>query len=213
VLAAHAEPSVLPTIHRNRLTRAIYSILGQLHSLLPRGISDEHETYADLMQVCRSAAEVIVADPLERDSLLNEFAKAAEAFNATSVEKLLRATEVTSEDIEQELEEGKVNILTMHKAKGLTAEAVIVVAAEDEYIPGRAVGDDIDDERRLLYVSLTRAKHHLFVTYCDRRTGRQRHTGRDGGRTARSLTRFLRDGPLTPHDGQTFINNLANEPT
>jgi len=39
----------------------------------------------------------------------------------------------------------------MHKAKGLTAEAVIIVAAEDEYLPGRARREeDIGDERRLL---------------------------------------------------------------
>lgn len=140
-----------------------------------------------------------------------ELERAAEAVEATCIEELVRATEVVSEDIEQELEEGKVNILTMHRAKGLTAEAVIVAAAEDQYIPGRAQGDAIDDERRLLYVSLTRAKHYIFVTYCDRRTGPQRHTGRDSGRVARSLSQFLVDCPHSPEDGRAFINRLAEE--
>ena len=119
--------------------------------------------------------------------------------------------EVENDDIEQELEEGKINILTMHRAKGLTAEAVIVAAAEDQYIPGRAEGDGVDDERRLLYVSLTRAKHHLFVTYCDKRTGQQRHTGSNSGTVFRSLSRFLGDCSHTPKDGRKFIGRLLTE--
>ena len=102
-------------------------------------------------------------------------------------------------------------LLTMHRAKGLTAEAVIVAATEDQYIPGRAQGDEVDDERRLLYVSLTRAKHHLFITYCDRRTGQQIHTGRDSGNTSRSLSQFLADCPHTPQDGREFIDRVARE--
>ena len=127
----------------------------------------------------------------------------------SSIEELVRAIEVSRQDIEQEVEEGTVNILTMHKAKGLTAEAVIIVAAEDEYLPGRAEGDAIGDERRLLYVSLTRAMHHLFITYCTNRTGQQRHTGRTSGRTARTLTRFLQDAPVGPHPGNPFVQQLG----
>ena len=57
-------------------------------------------------------------------------------------------------------------IMTMHQAKGLSADAVFVVAAEDEYIPGRAAGDALGDEGRLLYVSATRARHYLYFTHC-----------------------------------------------
>jgi DNA helicase-2/ATP-dependent DNA helicase PcrA len=99
----------------------------------------------------------------------------------------------------------------MHKAKGLTAKAVIVAAAEDQNIPGRAQGEEVDDERHLLYVSLTRAKHHLFVTYCDRRTGSQRYTGRDSGKVTRSLSRFLIDSHHRPVYGQAFITSLFEE--
>jgi superfamily I DNA/RNA helicase len=125
-----------------------------------------------------------------------------------SLNELLRAIESSAENIEQELDPGRVNILTMHKAKGLTAEAVIIVAAEDEYLPGRAAGDDMDDERRLLYVSLTRAKHHLYLTYCNERTGRQQHTGRTVGNTRRHLTRFLQDAPLRPQRGVDYVHRL-----
>ena len=88
--------------------------------------------------------------------------------------------------------------MTMHQAKGLTAKAVIVAAAEEEYIPGRAQGRFTEDERRLLYVSLTRACHYLFVTYTSERTGQQRYTGKfsETGETARHLTTFLSGGPI-----------------
>jgi DNA helicase-2/ATP-dependent DNA helicase PcrA len=112
------------------------------------------------------------------------------------------------EDEEQELDSESVNIMTMHKAKGLTADAVIIIAAEDEYIPGRQIGEREGDERRLLYVSLSRARHFLAVTYCERRTGQQKHTGRTSGQLRRTLTRFLRDAPIIPINGADFMGQL-----
>jgi DNA helicase-2/ATP-dependent DNA helicase PcrA len=97
----------------------------------------------------------------------------------------------------------------MHQAKGLTADATIVLAAEDEYIPGRAAGGAIDDERRLLYVSLTRARHYLFMTHCRRRTGPQRHSGSTSGKEDRNLTRFLRGGPIESRDGREYVQHLT----
>ncbi len=209
VLAAHDDTSILPSNHRYRLSTAIQSVLDQLDNLFPSDAQEEYESCDDLMNVVSAAAEVLIEDSDERESVLLEFERSAHVAKTTSIEELVRATEVASEAIEQELEEGKVNILTMHRAKGLTAKAVIVAACEDQYIPGRAQGDDVDDERRLLYVSLTRAMHHLFVTYCDKRTGQQQHTGRDKGKVRRSLTQFLRDCSHTPRDGTDFISRLA----
>jgi superfamily I DNA/RNA helicase len=125
-----------------------------------------------------------------------------------SLEQLVRALEVSNESVEQEIVKGRVNILTMHRAKGLTAKAVVVLAAEDEYLPGRAQGDQVGDERRLLYVSLTRAKHHLYITFCQRRTGRQRHTGRTSGKLPRTLTQFLQGAPVTPVSGVDYVRRL-----
>jgi superfamily I DNA/RNA helicase len=98
--------------------------------------------------------------------------------------------------IEQETIPDAVNILTMHQAKGLTFDVCFIVGAEDEFIPGRNDGEFIGDERRLLYVSMTRAKHQLCITYCVKRTGRQKYAGRvpQGGQERRRLTRFLADG-------------------
>ncbi|GAH71670.1 unnamed protein product, partial [marine sediment metagenome] len=110
-------------------------------------------------------------------------------------------------DQEQEIDPEKINILTMHRAKGLTADMVFLIGAEDEYIPGRQVGAEEWDARRLLYVSLTRAKHTLIVTQCQRRTGRQAYTGSGTGQR-RQLSRFLRDYSIGAEYGIDYLNSL-----
>jgi len=57
---------------------------------------------------------------------------------------------------------------TVHSAKGREWDAVFVIWAVDGWFPlSRALGeeDELEEERRLLYVALTRARNHLFVTY------------------------------------------------
>ncbi|HWZ61359.1 MAG TPA: ATP-dependent helicase [Gemmatimonadaceae bacterium] len=57
---------------------------------------------------------------------------------------------------------------TVHSAKGKEWDAVFVIWAVDGWFPSaRALNDDAetDEERRLMYVALTRARHHLAVTY------------------------------------------------
>ncbi len=207
MLAANADRSILPTTHRKRLSRAIVQVLDQLKEINP---SDEpYESPGELIHLVESAAVRVILDDDDRDLVVSSLRLNANSLEEFSLQELLRTLGTVGESTEQEIEDGKVNILTMHRAKGLSADAVIVAASEDQYIPGRAVGGDIDDERRLLFVSLTRARHHLFVTYCDKRTGRQMHTGRDGGRAYRSLSRFLANGPHSPKDGLAFAREYA----
>lgn len=107
----------------------------------------------------------------------------------------LRTLSTASEIIEQDVEGDGVNLLTMHQAKGLTYDVCFIVGIEDEYLPGRYAEANIDDERRLLYVSMTRARHKLYMTYCVKRINGQRHTGSNSGVENRQLTRFLKDIP------------------
>ncbi len=125
-----------------------------------------------------------------------------------SLDSLLNILTTPPQEVGQVKVTGNINIMTMHQAKGLDADAVFVAVAEDEYIPGRAVGEAIDDERRLLYVSLTRAHSFLYTTYCIQRTGAQRHSGRTSGNTARHLTQFLSGGPLVSQEGREYLSQI-----
>ena len=84
-----------------------------------------------------------------------------------------------------------VVMMTMHSAKGLEFANVFLVGFEDGLFPGtRAIGDreEMEEERRLCYVAITRAKEHLTITHA-----RQRMLY---GRTAAALpSRFLKGIP------------------
>lgn len=96
-----------------------------------------------------------------------------------------------------------LRIMTMHKAKGLSAKVVFVIGCEEEYMPGKG---SIEEERRLLYVSVTRARNSLFLTYCNDRVGFQSFRGFLKQPTSkRNLTRFLSDIPsLKSEEGIKF---------
>ncbi|MDR0838077.1 MAG: UvrD-helicase domain-containing protein [Oscillospiraceae bacterium] len=82
-----------------------------------------------------------------------------------------------------------VAIMTMHSAKGLEFDTVFVVGAEDGIFPGiRSIGEpeEMEEERRLCYVAMTRAKRRLFFV-----CARQRMLF---GKTARNkLSRFVEE--------------------
>jgi DNA helicase-2/ATP-dependent DNA helicase PcrA len=153
-----------------------------------------------------SLAENIIPDLEKRKEIVDFLIKLISETEATTLKELFIGLSSLNQTIEQELALDEINIMTMHKAKGLTSKAVIIVACEDEYIPGKQEGEAQEgDERRLLYVSLSRARHFLAITYCENRTGSQAHTGRTAGESARNLTRFLRDAPVSPLDGNRYI--------
>lgn len=150
-----------------------------------------------------------IHDEQLRDEIVNLFQNIIQQTESASLDWILRSINVSLRDNEQDQSEtNSVSIMTMHQAKGLTADAVFIAACEDEYIPGR---QQIDDERRLLYVSLTRARHYLFATYSTMRTGIQKHSGRTSGNSRRTLTRLLRGGPIHPENGTEHINDVINQ--
>lgn len=62
----------------------------------------------------------------------------------------------------------KVNVMTFHSAKGLEFEATFLVALEDHIIPHEK-NFQIEEERRLIYVAITRAKKHLTLSMAHQR--------------------------------------------
>lgn len=64
----------------------------------------------------------------------------------------------------------RVNFMTMHASKGLEFERVIIAGISDRIIPDR--GSDIEEERRLFYVAMTRAKDELHLIYYKNSNGK-----------------------------------------
>jgi DNA helicase-2/ATP-dependent DNA helicase PcrA len=77
-------------------------------------------------------------------------------------------------DMDEDDSEGdnKVTLMTVHAAKGLEFETVFVVGLEEDLFPSSMSIESsraIEEERRLFYVAMTRAKKHLFLTFARRR--------------------------------------------
>ncbi len=85
---------------------------------------------------------------------------------------------------------GGVNLLTYHRAKGLEWDAVALPVLEEGSLPIRHAFEDeaaLAEERRLLYVGLTRARIHLALSWAEHRAGA------GGKEVRRKESRFVRD--------------------
>jgi DNA helicase II / ATP-dependent DNA helicase PcrA len=106
---------------------------------------------------------------------LEELVGVAREYDATaeepSVEEFLQQLALFSEQDALRDEQGIVKLMTLHNAKGLEFPVVFVIGCEDGVFPhSRAIeAGDLEEERRLCYVGVTRAKRELYLTYARRR--------------------------------------------
>ena len=79
---------------------------------------------------------------------------------------------MTDQDNETDEDMEKVTLMTVHAAKGLEFDAVFIVGLEENLFPSDMSGDDerqIEEERRLFYVAMTRARKHLTLLFATTR--------------------------------------------
>lgn len=126
---------------------------------------------------------------------LEEFLTVAMEFEEESADnslgEFLEGLTLSSDIDSMEDEEDSVTLMTLHSAKGLEFPVVFLVGMEEGIFPGhQSIGEpkELEEERRLCYVGITRAKQYLFLTCAKQRTI-------FGSTTFNSPSRFLQEIP------------------
>ena len=172
-----------------------------------------------LTELCRAVAEdsgylrALEASGTAEDAAkaenLMEFVSLAQRFEKTqedsSLGRFLEHISLIS-DIDQAQDlDSKVSLMTLHSAKGLEFPLVFMVGMEEGVFPHqRSMGDEheLEEERRLCYVGITRAQHMLYLSHAYRRTV-------FGTPQAMMPSRFLGDLPDELVDRQIELSNLT----
>lgn len=133
--------------------------------------------------------DILDGSPEAEDHESNLGALISDARNFASLEDFLSEAALMS-SADESSDGQKVTLMTMHAAKGLEFPAVFMVGMEEGVFPHSRVfesGDhDLEEERRLCYVGMTRAREELYLTYANART-------LFGQRTYAQPSRFLAD--------------------
>jgi len=176
-----------------------------------RRFLDLMDQWAGLQQTATLAQllETILKDTRYAESLQKQEASAEAENRLANIEELIRAAsesesrgETVSEfldraslasELDQLDPEAHVALMTLHSAKGLEFDAVFLAGMEEGLFPhsqSMNSNADLEEERRLCYVGITRAKRKLFVTW----TPFRKKYGPDAGFPAQ-ISRFLREIP------------------
>lgn len=129
---------------------------------------------------------------------------------------LNRITLLSRDDMEGDSFKGKVNLMTIHASKGLEFPVVFIAGAEDGIIPhARSIEEseeNIEEERRLFYVAITRAQHKLFISACRHRKKMQSLVEAEPSRFLDEIPPELVEyhEPATTVDTETAKNMMAS---
>ena len=174
--------SEISTKARNSISEFVDNVIGTLRTMrevypvskLIEKVIESIDYYGYIDELYKGDKE----EAEERKDNVKEFISVAMEFEQTSEEKdletFLTGVALTSESSEEE-EIDKVSLMTIHTSKGLEFPVVFIVGMEDGLFPiARAVrsmnDSEIEEERRLCYVGITRAKEILYLTLTQKRT-------------------------------------------
>ena len=147
-----------------------------------------------------------LAQVLKNDSSDNENNKGDSAIENAIAKLILR--DILDRE-EEESADDKVQLLTLHAAKGLEFPHVFMIGMEEEILPHRnsVEGGQIEEERRLAYVGITRAQRTLTMTCARQRT-------QFGEKSATTPSRFVDELPeddLIRIGGNVEVNEEQNQ--
>jgi len=135
-----------------------------LHEFVERAITD-----SGLLEFHRLQDEISGSQKLRNlDQLVNAAADYDPGLDGLAL--FLEHIELDRSQVSGEEDSGgeRVTLITMHNTKGLEFDRVVITGLDDDLFPGRhdEQPDDIEEERRLFYVSITRAREELYLTTC-----------------------------------------------
>lgn len=175
--------SLIQSFHQASLTSDAYSVGIQI--VRESGIQGEiyHGKDPDDISKQENLQELV-------DGMSSFVEEHAEQGEGTSLSHYLQEVSLLSDMDEDETDgDDKVTLMTVHSAKGLEFRAVIVVGMEETLFPSQMSMDNprqIEEERRLFYVAMTRAEKYLVLTYARSRI-------RYGKMEFSNPSRFLQD--------------------
>ncbi len=133
-------------------------------------------------------------EDLERLSNMKELVSLALKYDkmpiGEGIEKLLEDVALMTDQDKMEKKTNAVKLMTVHASKGLEFDFVFIAGLEDELFPSKMYdksdSNQEEEERRLFYVALTRARKKLFLTYTSMRTI-------FGSRRTNTISEFITD--------------------
>ena len=141
------------------------------------------------------------------EELLTVAMEFEEEFAENSLNEFLESITLSSDVDNLEESEESVTLMTLHSAKGLEFPVVFLVGMEEGIFPGyKSIGEpkELEEERRLFYVGITRAKQFLHMTCAKRRTI-------FGSTSYNAISRFVKEIPEDLLDGYSDINGNKEE--
>lgn len=91
------------------------------------------------------------------------------SYEIENIKSFIDAMMLRDDVNEEDARQNKMQLMTLHASKGLEFPVVILAGLEEDLLPHRTLGSDIDEERRLFYVGVTRAKKRLVMSRCQQR--------------------------------------------
>lgn len=168
----------------DEVVSAIFTSVGLISMYMSDNTPESISKRENLQELLNSAAD-FVEQRMEQDN-------SEQCTMADFLSEISLATDVDTED-EDGGDAEKVTLMTIHAAKGLEFGNVFVVGVEEDLLPSAMSKDsqaEVEEERRLLYVAITRAKRFCMLSYASSRF-------RNGMSITTSPSRFLRDIDLS----------------
>ena len=218
------ETETLPIKMRIKIDN-FYKLLGEIRQQIETAKASEVIKFTVRKSGIEEELREGTAEDEERLANIKELATLAIKYdnlaNGTGVEKLLEDASLASDQdsimINEEKKEirsgarpaqGGVKLMTVHAAKGLEFKYVFIVGLEEGLFPIQRDGEektaeDQEEERRLFYVALTRAKHKLFLSTAQFRTI-------FGSRQINAPSEFLADIPaeILEREGEKGVRTI-----